>query len=109
MIKSKLTNKERLQSDITDRLMIAVKQYIADNDLNFKLFGELIGLDPTYFSAIRSKRQSFQNEHMAAIGKVTGVNMNFVFGLSHDVYVKRSKPISQQLSEISATLAGLNL
>ena len=97
-----------LDYDMTDRVMVVIEEYIKRNKLNYSSFGKKIGLDKAYFSNIRTKRQRFKNEHLHSIARITGLNLNYVFGVSRQIYIKETQqPLSEQLSDIAIQVRNL--
>lgn len=66
-----------------------------------------IGLQPTNLADIRNEKRTFTHEQLFHLAKLTGANINWVYGLSEDMFLQEKvlppeHRIRQALAEIEA-------
>lgn len=80
---------------ITDQRMLELMEHCVYYGVNGiernSEFLEIIGLEPTNLNNIKNGTRGFSKEHLLAAGAKLGADMNFIFGLSGEMFNKQKK------------------
>lgn len=96
------------ENAVTDRVLLVIDDYISRNKetLNYVKFAGKIGMHKQKLSNIRAHRTKFTHQQLQSISKITGLNLNFAFGVSREMYnkVSSTQSLSDQLQDLVTQL-----